>query len=175
MKKNTVLYILLVFLIVVNGFFLFNYMGKSNDNKAEGRKDPMSFLRKELKFNAAQLEKLQTINATHHEKMMRTSDDLRDLKDALLNNISNASVDEKAIDSITRLIGDKQANLEKEVYYHFNSIHDLCDEKQKVKFKKIIKDALRRGGDEGGRPPRSERPERPERPDGHRPPPPNDF
>ncbi|QRM90225.1 periplasmic heavy metal sensor [Lacinutrix sp. WUR7] len=173
MKKNTVLYILLVFLIVVNGFFVFNYVGKSNDNKAEGRKDPMSFLRKELKFNDAQQEKLQTINVAHHENMMHSNNALRDLKDALLNNISNASVDEKTIDSITSLIGKEQANLEKEVYYHFNSIHDICDEKQKEKFKKIIKDALRRGGDEGGRPPRSQRPERPE---GHRPPPPpNDF
>ena len=166
MKKNIVLYILLVFLIVVNGFFVFNYIGKSNDNKGEGRKDPMSFLRKELKFNDAQLEKLQTINATHHENMMRTNDALRGLKDTLLSNISNASVDENAIDSITRLIGVKQANLEKEIYYHFNSIHELCDDKQKEKFTKIIKDALRRGGDQGGRPPGGERP------DGQRPPPP---
>ena len=168
MKKNTVLYILLAFLIVVNGFFLFNYMGNSSDNNEKGRKDPMSFLKKELKFNASQLEKMKTINATHHQNMMHTNDELRDLKDRLFNTLSDASVNEKTIDSITSLIGQKQKSLEKEIYYHFKSIQELCDDKQKIKFKKIIKKALHNRGGKDHRPPP------PRGPNGHRPPP-NDF
>ncbi|MFD2541506.1 Spy/CpxP family protein refolding chaperone [Lacinutrix gracilariae] len=164
MKNNKVLYILLLFLIIVNGFFLFNYMAKSNNDP--GRKDPMSFLKKELNFNEAQLEKLKVINATHHQNMMRTSDEIKNLKDALLTNISNESVNKNTIDSIASLIGDKETKLEKEVFYHFNNIHNLCNAKQKQKFNKIIKDAMHKGVESGGRPRGAESPE------GNRPPPP---
>jgi hypothetical protein len=38
-------------------------------------------------------------------------------------------------------------------FYHFKKIQELCNEKQKVKFQGIIKDALHKSGREGNRPP----------------------
>ncbi|WP_188466766.1 hypothetical protein [Bizionia arctica] len=167
MKKNTILYILLAFLIVFNGFFLFYFLGNTNDTVERGGGDPMSFVMKQLNFNALQLEEMEGVNKKHHQKMMRINDDLKELKDALFNNLSDVIIDNKTVDSIATLIGKKQKAKEIEAFSHFRSIQELCDDKQKQKFEEIIKDALRRGDSEN-RPPQGKGP------DGHRPPPPSE-
>jgi protein CpxP len=173
MKKNTILYILLVFLVLFNGFFLFNFLGEISADKGKETKDPMGFVKQQLNLNATQIETFEIINKEHHQKMMGFNDDLRALKDTLFNNISENSLEEESIDSIATLIGEKQKVKEIEIYDHFKSIQELCDAKQKEKFKKILKDAIRRG--DGNRPPPPNRQRGPEGADGHRPPPPNDF
>jgi len=172
MKKNTILYILLVFLVLFNGFFLFNFLGEISSDKGNETKDPMGFVRQQLNLSASQIETFEIINKEHHQKMRGFNDDLRGLKDALFNNISENSLDEESVDSIVTLIGEKQKVKEMEIYAHFKSIQDLCDAKQKEKFKKILKDAIRRG--DGNRPPHPEG-QKGRDGNGHRPPPPNDF
>ena len=165
MKKNLLLYILLAFLLIVNGFFLFNHLSKPS---RKGPRGPGNFIVKELQFNKDQLNNFDELNNQHHKKMRVLSDDLRKLKDELFSKISMASVDENEIDSLTTLIGKKEKEKETEIFSHFRNVQDICNEKQKEKFKMIIKDALRRGGDRGQRPPGSRRP------DERRPPPPKD-
>jgi len=155
MKKNLLLYILLAFLLVVNGFFLINHLSKAN---RKGPKGPGNFIVKELQFNKDQLNNFDQLNDQHHNKMRLLSDDLRKLKDELFSKISVASVNENEVDSLTTLIGKKEKEKETEIFNHFRNIQDICTEKQKEKFKIIIKDALRRGDDKGQRPPGSGRP-----------------
>lgn len=151
MKKNTFLYILLGFLIIVNGFFLYHYIviGNVRPDRTERDKD---FIVKELEFNEDQLEEFNRISEIHHHKMMRFSDDVRYLKDELFGAISDETVNEKAIDSISALICEKETAKEKEIFYHFRMIQDIAKGEQKEKFKSILMDALRQG-DDGNRPP----------------------
>ena len=93
MKKNLILYILLVFLIVVNGFFLFNYMGNSNKNKQKGPKGPGNFIVKELGFNEDQLKQFREKSRGHHQAMMDLSDNIKNLKDELFDRLSGFSLD----------------------------------------------------------------------------------
>ena len=173
--KNLILYILLVFLVVANGFFLFNYMGSSNDGKARGPQNPGNFIIKELNFNELQLEQFREKNKEHHETMMRLSNNIKELKDALFNRLPDVSLNDEAIDSITSLIGLKEKEKEKETFYHFRSIQDICNGKQKEKFKNIIRDALLKGGEREQRPPNLRGAAGPRHPpqqgEGHRPPP----
>lgn len=166
MKKNTFLYILLVFLIAVNGFFLFNYMGIHNNDRPEGSQRDKNFIVKELGFNAKQLEAFNKKSEGHHETMMGLSAEIRVLKDKLFSTLTDDTVKVATIDSISSLICDKETQKEKEIFYHFRMIHDVANDKQKEKFKTILMDALRQG-DQGNRPP-------PNGADGHRPPPPGD-
>ncbi|WP_299123766.1 hypothetical protein [uncultured Winogradskyella sp.] len=163
MKKNTILYILIIFLIVANGFFLFNYMGKSNSNRPNRHQGNKDFIVKELGFSNIQLEQVKDRSKEHHEKMRRLSDDIKALKDNLFSKLTDVGVNKVDIDSITSLIGAKQTEKEKEIFNHFKMIQDIANEEQKEKFKKILIDALQRG-DVGNKPP-------PNGPDGHRPPP----
>jgi len=165
MKKNTILYILLVFLIVVNGFFLFNYMSDGASEKPKGPRGPGNFIAKELGFDDTQLKQFRKVNQVHHQAMMRLSDDIKDLKDELFEKLNSTSENYAEIDSISILIGEKVQARELKTFYHFKKVRAICNAKQKEKFKAIIKDALRRGGEKGERPPRRNGE------DGHRPPP----
>lgn len=153
MKKNTSLYILLCFLIIVNGFFLYNYLGNGDDKKRGRPGDSMGFVIKQLKFDDNQMEMLDVLNEEHHRKMVRISNQNRNLKDALFGKLSDTSITNKYIDSITRLIGRNVAELDKEAFHHFRAIEGICTDKQKEKFKSIIKEAIGKGGRKNGPPP----------------------
>ena len=166
MKKNAVLYILLFFLIGVNGFFLYNYIGKPDMVKESRPRNPMDFIIEQLEFDSEQMQKIKLLNRAHHHKMMRIRDDEKELKDALFNSISNSAIDENYVDSITTLIGEKEKMRDMATYYHFKKIQEICNDKQKEIFKKIINEALHKAGRrEHGPPPHR-------REDGRLPPPP---
>ena len=174
MKKNLLLYIFLVFLILVNGFFLYNYLGTGNNDVPNEPNGPSHFLVKELGFDDTQSEKLQELGKKHHHRMRNLEEELRGLKDELFKGLSDTSLRDVNIDSIATLIGEKEAVKDLEVYRHFNEVQKLCNENQKEKFSKIIKDALWRGAREQGPPPNGRpegnRPPHPDGPNGDRPP-----
>ena len=153
MKKNVLLYVLLFFLIIVNGFFLYIYLGKYDSKNEKRPVDPMNFVIQQLNFDESQLQQLTSINKEHLNNMMSLGDETKQLKDDLFNRLSDATVNEKIVDSITNLIGLKEKEKDTEAFYHFRSIQELCNDKQKEKFKKIINDALRKGGDNRPPPP----------------------
>lgn len=143
MNKNTLLYILLAFLIVVNGIFLYNYLGKpSHKGPPNG---PESFIIKELNFDATQMKEFEGIQKKHREEMMLISGSIKQLKDELFQNISVENINENKIDSITTLIGENEKRKDLEVFHHFRSIQNICNKKQKKQFIKIVQDALHKG------------------------------
>jgi len=151
-------------------------MEKSDLNKPNRPKDPMGFIIQQLKFDDNQLQKLELINENHHHKMRKIGDNVKELKDALFNKLSDAFVNKSTIDSITTLIGDKEKAKETEAFYHFKRIQEICNDEQKEKFKEIINDAIHKGGEQNQRPPRLEGFDRPRHPppgghDENRPPP----
>ncbi|MFD2727279.1 Spy/CpxP family protein refolding chaperone [Hyunsoonleella rubra] len=175
MKKNLPLYILLLFLIVVNGFFLYNYLGSGeNENEQEERRPPGAFLMKELDFDEGQKEAFRALTREHRQKMRGISDDIRELKDLFFSGLSDEAVSINR-DSVASLIGDLEARKDMETYLHFKQVQELCDDNQKAKFSKIIKDALHKGAMRQGPPrngrPNGDRPPLPEHRDGNRPPP----
>ncbi|WP_407556829.1 hypothetical protein [Winogradskyella sp. 4-2091] len=165
MKKNTILYVLLIFLIVVNGFFLFNYIGKGHDEGPRESQQNKEFIIEELGFDASQIKQFREKSKGHHKTMMQMSDDVRKLKDQLFGTLSNDIVSEAKIDSISNLICEKEKEKEKEIFYHFKMIRDIANEEQREKFNNLLLDALRKG-DRGNRPPPRDGIEE------HRPPPP---
>jgi len=151
MKKNLLLYILLAFLILVNGFFLVHFFKRPPHGKP-GRGNPGDFLAKELHFSEAQMKQFQVMNQGHDHEMQLISSEIRDLKDALFANISVEEYSKKTIDSLTNLIGERQKEKDIRTFYHFKAIQDICDESQKQDFQRIVKDALHGHGKR--RPPR---------------------
>ena len=152
MKKNIILYVLLIFLIVVNGFFLLNYLKGGTDNKKIEPQRNRDFIVNELNFDEMQLEQFNAKSEDHHETMKLLSDEIKELKDDLFETLFNNKVNETTIDSLSSLICEKEKEKEKEIFYHFRAIQEIANDKQKEKFKLILKDALRRG-EQGNRPP----------------------
>ena len=127
-------------------------MGKSNDNTPKRPQENRDFIVKELGFNKSQLEQFKENSEGHHEIMMQLSEEIRNLKDNLFDKLSDNSMNDATLDSISSLICEIEKQKDKEVFSHFKMIQDLSNPKQKEKFKTILKDALRQG-DQGNRPP----------------------
>ncbi|AXG71841.1 heavy-metal resistance [Kordia sp. SMS9] len=142
MKKNTFLYILLIFLVVMNGFFMFKIFG---DKPPRGA-NPGKFIAKELQFDEAQMQQFSTINDVHHEAMMTISRDIKKLKDALFAEISETTVDKAKIDDITNQIGEKERQKDLKTFYHFKEVQKICTDEQRERFNTLIQHALKRHG-----------------------------
>lgn len=160
MKKNIILYLLLAFLIIVNGIFLFLFLNKP----ARIGHKPEDFIAKQLKFDEKQLEQFAQLNDNHKEDRRKYADNTKQLKDMLFSKISDENVTSATIDSITNLIGKKEQAKEMMVFNHFRELRAICNEKQKERLDKIIEDGLDKGR-EGMKPLGVER-------DGQGPPPP---
>lgn len=153
MKKKLLLYILLAFLVVMNGFFLFKQFS-SSESKGPQRLGPKNFIAKQLKFDEAQTIQFEKLNELHHEKIREILDAMKESKDALFDQLTNETISNTAIDSLANVIAKKQALRELETFNFFRSVSELCNANQKVRFKTIIKDAVRGpGGPEGNGPP----------------------
>ena len=153
MKKNTVLYLLLVVLIIMNGFFLFNYLGSSQH---KGPKESGNFITSELKFNDSQLSAFKAFEDKHHENMMAIGDETKSLKDELFQQISAPTINQNNIDSLIHSISEKEILKEKELFNRLRNIYELSDAEQKEHFSEIIEKARRFSGQP---PPERARPE----------------
>ena len=143
MTKNTILYVLLAFLFIANGFFLYDYLGKPDRDGP--RNNPEQFIVKELNFNADQMQEFKGLGKNHRERMMRLDQEQKQLKDQLFSKVSEKNINPLEINSIGSLIGENNKNKDLEVFNHFRSIQEICDNNQKEKFKRIIMDALHKG------------------------------
>ena len=153
MKKNTILYLLLLVLIIMNAFFLFNYLGRPEH---KGPKESGDFIAKELNLNEQQLQQFNALETKHHTAMESISHDMRSLKDELFKKITAPTVNESIIDSLISSISKKEQLKEKELFLRLRNIYELCNAQQKEEFSAIIKKARRFDG------PGPKGPERPE-------------
>ena len=148
MKKNLLLYILLGFLILMNGFFLFKHFGSLNQNDPQ-RPTRGNFIAKQLDFDATQSQQFEKLDVVHREKMDAILNDIKVSKDVLFDKLSDEKSKTSEIDSLARIVADKEVRKELETFSFFKAVGEICNEKQKVRFKTIIKDALRRQGPQG--------------------------
>ena len=147
MKKNTLLYILIAFLVVMNGFFMVKIFG----DKPPKRSNPGNFIAKELQFDAAQLEKFSVMNDDHHEEMMQLSREIKELKDELFEYISETTIDTAKVNNITKRIGALEQQKDSATFYHFKEVQKICTPEQREQFNMLVKKALKPRGRRGPR------------------------
>ncbi|GAB4157301.1 MAG: hypothetical protein Tsb0033_08990 [Winogradskyella sp.] len=140
MKRQTVIYVLLLVLIISNAFFLFHYLGKPNHRD---RKSKFSIV-KELNFNEEQQKSYTDLRAAHFNKMRLYSKRISELKEVMYANTNYEGVSVSFLDSITDLIAVEEKNKDLEMYRHFKAVRKICNDKQKAELSKIIKDAIKR-------------------------------
>ena len=148
MKKNLLLYILLAFLMVVNGFFIYKNLKGPDKRK---HRSPRNFISSQLDFSPEQLDQFKSLEQAHRDRMKMIYDGTKELKDALYSRIHDSSINDQEIDSITTLLAAKEKEKDTEVFNYFRSISALCNDQQKDQLDDILKKARHRGR---GGPPR---------------------
>lgn len=147
MKKNTLLYILLIVLLLANGFFLVKHFGDKSNHRDRGkteRRGPNNFIAKQLDFNESQIQQLKDLKLGHRESMMAYDNDIKVLKNKFFDNISKENVNKSEIDSLATLISEKEKLKDIELFNHFRDIREICNDNQKSRFESIIKKAVNR-------------------------------
>lgn len=156
MKKNLILYILLLFLVVANGFFLVNYLGRPEAREAN--RGPGDFLSKELRFDADQMQQFKKLSDAHNKEVKGLLQELKNLKHELFKRSHNESNDMIVINAIATRIGEHEKQKDLLSFKYFKNIRALCNAEQKKQFEKLIEKALIGGdrdieGEKGNHPP----------------------
>lgn len=138
MKKKSILYSLLFLLLIINCFFLYNYLGKNNRNspKASGH-----FIVKELNFNSKQLDQFKVLEQEHHNTMQGLGYHTKMIKEELFNKITASKIEQITVDSLILEISKNDILKEKEIFKRLRGIYQLCDDEQKARYSEIIKKA----------------------------------
>lgn len=142
MKKNLLLGLLLLFLVVMNGILLFMLFGQGTDRRPPG--PPKDFIVKELGFDETQMQEFRKLSKVHFKSMRVLDEESRKLKDELFSGIGDKNFTTRHADSITTLIGQLSKEKELNVFDHFKKVGEICTPEQKTKLDKIISKALHR-------------------------------
>ncbi|MCG1035478.1 Spy/CpxP family protein refolding chaperone [Polaribacter sargassicola] len=143
--KSKLLPILLIFLVLLNGFLIFMIIKKPHESKRAFKE--RTFLPEQLNFSETQTEQFKKLDKEHRSLMMSLDKTIMSQKDVLFNSFQQENFN---IDSLTNKIGLLEAKKESEVFNFFKKVRTICTEEQAIKIDKLIKQAIRGVGGEGG-------------------------
>lgn len=136
--------LLLVSNLVLVGFFYLEKPSKSNNSKP--------FLEQKLDFTKEQTAAFKLLLDQHEHLMRQKQNSTRVLKDSLFEGLSkNRSKAEQSV--IAAQIGALEASKDMATYEHFQQVRELCNDEQKLKFDRLLRELLRPPGRGPGGPP----------------------
>ncbi len=124
------------------------------------------FLKDELDFSEEQVLLFQKSAENHHKQSDAIRKDIHQIKREIIEELFVPQPDEEKVSSIAENIGEKEAQLQKLLFSHFNDVQSILNQEQKEKFRVVIHDLLesiRPQGSQkapGDRPPPKKKPPR---------------
>ena len=100
------------------------------------------FLEEQLNLNEKQKDEFVKLKEEHHRLAEPLQDSIHKLKDSMFDIISSGNADTNKAGEIARSIGECQKQLEMIAFNHFRKMRDVCDDSQKQKFDKIMKNVM---------------------------------
>lgn len=105
--------------------------------------DVRGFLEEQLNLSDKQKEEFNKLRDDHHKRMMEIQDSIKNEKDQLFDQISVNTPDEAKVNLLVNFIGEHQKQIELVNFNHFQKMRAICDDNQKEKFDKILKDVIK--------------------------------
>lgn len=141
---------LLISNMVILAFIFFEKPTRA-DNKG-----PAKFIIKELNLNAAQIENFNQLKFAHQDSVRSLKNTGRELREDYFKLLRNDTTDNILADQLLMQIGNNQKAIEQITFEHFQSVKNICDSVQKVKFDSIILEVIHKMKDNRPMPNRSE-------------------
>lgn len=127
-------------LVLCNVGLLLTIWLKPHHGGPPHRESPRDFVVRSLGFSKEQEQKYDALVTSHQQAMRGLRDKANEYREALFSGFDKQG----AADSLSRLIGDNQKEIEKVTYDHFAQVRALCTESQKKEFDHIIGDVTKR-------------------------------
>lgn len=122
----------------------------------------LQFLQKELNLTDAQIQQYDQLRQAHAHQTRGLINDIRGLKQKMMDEIFNDEPDSTKAMEIAGLIGEKQTEVERMTFNHFLDLKELCGKDQIGKLKGLIDEFFRSNPPPGQQRPRpSDRIDRP--------------
>lgn len=172
---NTVVVLLLCLNLFAMGIFWWQKWKDAPSNPQNA--GASAFLIEHLQFDSVQLIAFKHLQEAHQHKIAAAKDSMRMAKDRFFDFLDKDSVTESELKIASTNAAEKQIVLDRITFDYFKEVQSLCNAEQKLRFKQVIREALRIMGRPGPGPPNG-RLGRPGRPDMQRPdepPPPRPF
>ena len=99
---------------------------------------PRDFVIRNLKFTDDQVKKYDALISNHRHAMDQARDEANNYRRQLFENLSQQGKFNTDADSLARLIGNDQRQIEIITYNHFVQVRAICTDTQKTEFDKII-------------------------------------
>ena len=134
MRKEKLLWIFIIVLILVNGATLFFML--SGRRPAPGDKFDRT-ITEVLQLNQGQIRQFNIMKREHHQEMIRVDREMRSNYEKYFYLLSDTGNILKK-DSLGTVLGNNQKEKIQITYQHFNELKSICTSEQKEKFKELI-------------------------------------
>lgn len=141
---------LLISNMVILAFIFFEKPTRA-DNKG-----PAKFIIKELNLNAAQIENFNQLKFAHQDSVRSLKNTGRELREDYFKLLRNDTTNKILADQLLMRIANNQKAIEQITFEHFQSVKNICDSVQKVKFDSIILEVIHKMKDNRPKPNRPE-------------------
>jgi Spy/CpxP family protein refolding chaperone len=143
MNKVTLLTILVVVLLIVNGITLYFQFQKHKRNEHRPSGWPAMFFKK-LNLDKQQEQQFEQMRKTHFQKRdSLRAEDIR-LRKSMAQMITAGVTDAAKIDSITNLLAANRKQFETNFYNHFHQLYSLLRPEQKEEFGTVLEEVIKR-------------------------------
>lgn len=142
MNKVTLLTLLVVVLLIVNGISLY-MLFKKHGGRRDGAPNPRMLFAK-LQLDDKQEQQFEELRKVHFkERDQLRAEDVR-LRKELAAMISKEVTDSLKLDSLTSLLAANRKQFELGIYNHFRQLQLLLKPEQKPKFEQIMNEIIMR-------------------------------
>lgn len=139
MNNSKFLKIVILVLVLINlSTISFIWLHRPTKNDAVG-----DFFAKELHFTKNQIAQFEVLKKAHREAKESLREADKEKHNAYLDLLKIPRVDSVTVRKAASEILMVKEKEELAMFYHFQKVRAICDEKQKQKFDEIIKDAAR--------------------------------
>ena len=143
--KNKVLVSIIGILLLANiamlVFFMSSMKRPDREHQGEHQSPPAfnteSFLQTKVGFTDQQIEQFNRLKEAHHDKLFPLFEDVRKTKDQFFLMVKD-SAPGSYLDSMARVIGEKQTTLDRNVFETVREVRKICTPQQQVAFDTLL-------------------------------------
>jgi hypothetical protein len=154
MSRNKLLLFIIAILFVANVALLYFFFKGKNDSKPAARehRGMSEQLKKDVGFNAGQLNTYDVRRQQHMTEMKGLFEDLRQTKENFFNTVKSTQADDSVIQAGARAIAEKQMRIDLRTHGYFTDLRKLCTPDQLPKFDSLYQQVVKRMISSGRRP-----------------------
>jgi periplasmic protein CpxP/Spy len=152
-NRNKIFIAIIVMLVIANiilvSLFLMQKDGGRHDKHQDRQTMIANFLKTEIGFSAAQLQRYNSLGNNHRKNIKAMFDSLKSSKDKQFKQLAAGDFADSVMNSVADQSAVSQKTMELQMFNHLKSIRMLCTAEQLPKFDSLFVKVLNRRGGEG--------------------------